>query len=580
MVTSSRPSNHSEKASTEIPLQSTGQVQIEEIPKEFKHSVRILSVSMCLRTPNVPSVPTLTRTPATILAFLAFMAAIDGTILTTSLPTITRDVGGASLYAWIANSYLFVSTVPQPFFAQIANVFGRKNPMLASLFLFALGSGIGGGANGPAMLIAGRVVQGLGSAGLYVLPEILICDMVPPRFWAMYLSSVLSCAALGSTIGPVVGGAIVAADWRWIFWINLPIAGAGFIAIVLLLDVRYTRSPTWVSALLRIDFLGNAIFIPSMIAIFIGLIGGGVEHPWGAWQTILPLVLGFCGWVVFHVHQSSRWCKEPTMPSRLFKHRTSAAGYLFMFIISTSMQGVLYFLPVYFLAAKLVSPLTSGVYFLPFSLAILPFGGFAGWLLNKFGVYRYLHWIGFALAAIGTGLFALLDESSSTAAWVCFQIIASGGVGIVFTITLPTTLAALEEKDVAVATGTYSFIRTFGMVWGVTIASIVFNGQINTNIGVVGDAATRDLIKDGSAYSFASGELIGSLEAGTRTQVVEVYVRALRVVWYVLAAIAVVGFFTVFLEKHVPLRQAHNSEYGLAEDKNAGADPEGGEDHK
>ncbi|KAL8646339.1 MAG: hypothetical protein Q9226_006900 [Calogaya cf. arnoldii] len=166
-----------------------------------------------------------------VLCLLSFISAVDATIVTTSLPTITGEVGGAKQYVWIANSFLFASTVPQPFFGQIANIFGRRSPILFSITLFALGSGLAGGARNPGMLISGHTIQGLGTAGLYVLSDIIICDIVPPRHRGPYLSAVLSTAALGTTIGPIIGGALVQVQWRWVFWLNIPIAAAGFLTI-------------------------------------------------------------------------------------------------------------------------------------------------------------------------------------------------------------------------------------------------------------------------------------------------------------------------------------------------------------
>ncbi|QSZ37212.1 hypothetical protein DSL72_009306 [Monilinia vaccinii-corymbosi] len=102
-----------------------------------------------------------------VLCLLSFMGAIDATIVTTSLPTITSDIGGERLYIWIANGFLFAPTIPQLLVGQISDIFGRRNPMLIAIALFALGSGIADGAHDPAMVIAGRTIQGLDSAGLY-----------------------------------------------------------------------------------------------------------------------------------------------------------------------------------------------------------------------------------------------------------------------------------------------------------------------------------------------------------------------------------------------------------------------------
>ncbi|KXX74293.1 putative MFS-type transporter YusP, partial [Madurella mycetomatis] len=106
-----------------------------------------------------------------------FYPAVDATIITTALPTITRVIGGGHDYVWAANSFLYASTVPQPFFGQVSNVFGQRNPMLAAVALFASGSGIAGTATSLAMLIAARTIQGLGIGVLYVLSDIIICDM-------------------------------------------------------------------------------------------------------------------------------------------------------------------------------------------------------------------------------------------------------------------------------------------------------------------------------------------------------------------------------------------------------------------
>ncbi|EED23822.1 efflux pump antibiotic resistance protein, putative [Talaromyces stipitatus ATCC 10500] len=508
-----------------------------------------------------------------ILCLLSFMSAIDATIVTTSLQTVTQEIGGQKQYVWIVNAFMFATTVPQPFYGQIANIFGRRHPMIVAISLFALGSGISGGATSAGMLIAGRTIQGLGAAGLYVLSDIIICDLVPPRHRGPYLSAVLSTAAIGTTIGPIIGGALAEAHWRWIFWINLPVSAVGLLEIIFLLRVKHENtSRIWRHAVSRVDILGNLIFIPSMFAIFFGLIMGGEQYPWNSWHIIIPLVLGVLGCVIFALHQASSICKEPSTPPRLFKHSTSAAGYIIIFLAAVILQAISYFLPTYFQAVKGTSPLMSGVDFLPFALAIIPFGGITGWFMSKTGLYIPIHWMGFILTATGAGLLSTLNQASSRGAWIGYQILVSGGTGMIFTATLPSTLAPLSESDVAVATGTYSFIRSFGLVWGATVASVVFNSQIDAHLGLIaatdsGNPQTiRDALAYGKAYSYASGGFITSLPDETQHQVVDVYVKALRVVWLVVTAVACLGFVCVIFEKPVELRKEHDTQYGLVED--------------
>lgn len=167
--------------SDEKQSENDGKVQVEK-PEDFQHSWRVWCIFI-------------------VLCLLSLISAIDATIITTSLPTITRAIGGDEQYVWIASSFMFASTIPQPLFGQISNVFGRRNPMVFAILLFALGSGIAGGSTSVAMLIAARTAQGLGTGGLYVLSDIIICDIIPPRHRGPYLSAVLSTAAIGSTIG-------------------------------------------------------------------------------------------------------------------------------------------------------------------------------------------------------------------------------------------------------------------------------------------------------------------------------------------------------------------------------------------
>jgi hypothetical protein len=157
-------------------------------------------------------------------------------------------------------------------------------------------------------------------------------------------------------------------------------------------------------------------------------------------------------------------------------------------------------------------------------------------------------------------------------AWIGFQIVPSAGIALIYTSTMPSTLATLKEEDVTMVTATYSFVRSFGLLWGITIAGIVFNGQVNAHLDLIGDESLREVLEDAAAYSFAAREGgLGGLHNQQRLrEIVSVYVRALRVLWLVAMAIALIGFIRVPIERSLPLEKTHKMDFGMKEEKKEG----------
>ncbi|ROV94282.1 hypothetical protein VMCG_08649 [Cytospora schulzeri] len=504
------------------------------------------------------------------LSLLAFISALDTMIVTTALPTITRELNGASEYVWIGNSFVFASSVLQPLVGQLADILGRKVPILISIVFFIVGSGIAGGADNSAAFIAGRTVQGLGAGGIYVLIDIVCCDLVPLRDRGKYLSIVNAWAGVAAALGPVLGGVLAQANWRWIFWMNIPICVLPLVPIALYLPAKKGNV---LSQLRNLDYLGTAIFIPSIVAVIFGLVTGGVEYPWSSWRVILPLVLGFLGWIAFHLQQ--HFARNPSVPTRLFSNRTSAIGYAVTFLGSVALQALGYFLPVYFQAVLTTSVRQSGINFLPVAVGCLFFAAIAGIALSVFGLYKPIHATAFGLSILGYGLFTLLDESTSKVAWAVFEIIAAGGLGMTISAVLPAILAGLSQADVASATAAFSFVKTFGFIWGITVPSVIFNAAVNARLEQVASESLRDQLRDGGAYSFASQARHTSarLDPSLWTEVTHVYVESLKPVWWFGLALSVLAFLLVFLEKELPLSKELTTEYGL-EEKNQRAPDE------
>lgn len=439
--------------------------------------------------------------------------------------------------------------------------------MIVSVSIFTIGSGVAGGAKNVEALIAGRLLQGIGSGGILVLTEIIICDLLPLRERGKYLGMIVSLVGLGAALGPFFGGLIVEfSSWPWVFYMNLPIGGAAALALFFFLRVQSDQTPDYLRRLRRFDWAGNALFVTSMISILIALSWAGTQYPWGSFRVVLPLVLGFAGFGVFVVYEGSSYCVNPAMPLHIFANRTSGTAFAVTFLQTLSSVSIMFFLPVYFQAVLEATPSRAGIQLLPTILGMIPGAVIGGTLLSKFGRYRPIQHVGFALMIVGFGLLTLLNASSNTGQWVGYQLLGAIGTGLVLPVLLPAVQAGLTEADTALCTATWSFIRTFGFIWGATIATAVFNNRFDSKVGLIGDSALGSQLTQGRAYEHATKAFIDSIgDPQTVTEVKAVYVDALNFVWYVSMAFAGLGFLLVIVQKEIALRKELDTKFAMEE---------------
>lgn len=442
--------------------------------------------------------------------------------------------------------------------------------MICAVAIFALGCGLCGGAHNIGMMIAGRTIQGVGASGINVLSELIICDLVPLRERGNFMAIVFTTMTVGTAIGPVIAGFIVEySDWRWVFYLNLPVAGLVLVLHIVFLQVKSNRARSIPESVKRIDFIGNALFIAACVSVLIALGWAGSSYSWGSLHVLVPLIIGFIGLAIFLLYEGSRFAVEPTVPLRLFGNRTSLVAFILTFIQGLATIFVIYFLPVYFQGVLMSSPARSGVQLLPTVVVVTPFAGIGGGLLARYGHYIPLHFGGFALMVIGLGLFTLLDQTSTMAEWVIYQVIEAAGIGLGVGVLLPAVQAKLSEVDAGTSTATWSFMRSFGTVWGSSIPAAVFNNRFDQLCNRITDPAVRDTLSGGHAYQHATKAFVTSLPTanGLRGQVIGVFSDSLKQVWQVGIAFVGFGFLLIFLEEKVELRKELDTKFGLREKK-------------
>lgn len=331
------------------------------------------------------------------------------------------------------------------------------------------------------------------------------------------------------------------------------------------LNLRWNRDETIKAKLKRIDYIGNAILMASTVSVVIALTWAGSKYPWSDARILTPLLVGIAGLVGFGVYEASGIPAEPVMPPRMFPNWTSKIVYANTFLNNILTYWCFFFLPLYFQAVMLSSPSRSGIQMLPVTLIVIPGATLSAFLVARFGRYKYLHLVGYILLTSGVGSLAALKKDSTTAEWVLIQMTPAIGSGFLLNTLLPAFQASLAEKDQAAATGTWTFIRTFGQVWGVAIAGTVFNSYVRHYSHIIDDPTVRAIVSNGDAYASATKEFVTRFEGVLREQVRDVFLLALRKVFTISVAFSGLALLFALFEKDIPLRKELDTEYGMEE---------------
>ncbi|CCF38198.1 major facilitator superfamily transporter [Colletotrichum higginsianum] len=440
---------------------------------------------------------------------------------------MSLDLHVGARYIWIMNGYFLTTVVVQPLVGQAADILGRRIPMLVSLSLFTLGSGLCGGSTSLPMLIAARLIQGFGGGGLFVMTDTITADLNPLRDRMKYVSMVMMFFTLGSFLGPIIGGAIVDnTTWRWVFYINLPVCAAALSLFSLFLRVNHKREGTIAQRLGRVDYSGNFILVCAVVSILIPLTWGSTTSSWKSWHILLPLLVGFAGLIFFGGHQG----KSPVSPSCLSGSTATCLVLWATGLPSCTLHGIVlswlsFFLPVYFQILLESTPLQSGVKLLAVVIPLAPAGMAGGIAIALTGHYKIVIVADFVLLSIAVGCITTLDANSSTAVWIVFQVLAGLGGGLSLTATLPAVQAPVPESDVAIATAAWAFARSFGAIWDAAIPSAVFDFRFDELFHLIPEPSVRDLLAHGVAYEHAIRLLIEQFDAQPvlKEQVIHVY---------------------------------------------------------
>ncbi|KAI0833798.1 iron permease [Trametes gibbosa] len=494
----------------------------------------------------------------TAVVVCSFLSAIDVTAVSTALPTIIDDLGGGDDFVWVGAAYGLAAASILPFTGRAADILGRRPVTMACVGLFFLGSTLAGAAQSMNMLIGARTIQGMGGGGIINLSSIITSDLVPLAERGLYQGYLVLTWAFAAAIGPAVGGALAQkASWRWLFYVNLPLAGIAFLLVAIFLKVR-TPAGALRDKLARVDWIGNIIIIAGTTLALVGLTWGGVHFPWSSAHVLVPLIIGGLFMLSFFVYEFYV-PQEPTVPFDIMANRTSLSGYISTFFHGVVSMSIIYYLPVYFQACMAASPVRSSVNLFATALVCSPFSLIGGVLVKTLNKYRPANYIGWALTMIGVGLLTLLKEDSPTAAWASFQVITAAGIGIIWACTIFPILAPLPVTRAASALAFYNFCRTFAQTWGVAISASILQNELKKRL----PPAFVQQFPAGVEIAYAAIPVIHTLPEPLRTEVRVAFAESLSVVWKAMIGFSAAGFLTLFLLREVPMQKETDEKYSL-----------------
>ena len=416
-----------------------------------------------------------------VLGLIQFMLILDITVVNVALPRIQHDLGFSQAgLAWVVNGYVLMAGGLLLLGGRLADILGRRRLFLLGVGLFAIASATCGAAVDPGMLVASRFLQGAGEALAAPASLGLIALLFPdPRERMKALGLWGGIAGLGGTSGTVISGVLVDfASWRWIFFINLPVALFALTVVPRLVsESRMERDAH------RPDYAGALTGTGGLIAVVDGLLQAAT-HPWGSAQVLLPLSggLALLGLMVWIEARSD----SPLIPLEFFKNHTRVVTNFVTLFFSSSFFSYFFLLTLFEQQVLGYSPLKGGLSYLPFGLTIGAGIGLGTALMPRVGVKPLLT-AGFFVCAAGLFLTSGIDVHASYVSGVLPGMIVLGlGSGVSFPATGNPSLHEVTGQDSSLASGVQSAMQQVGGALGlaclVTLGLRHAAGQIRDGV--------------------------------------------------------------------------------------------------
>ena len=450
-----------------------------------------------------------------------FMIMLDTTIVNVAIPSMSTGLNTTlDQILWVVNAYVLVYAVLLITAGRLGDLYGQRNLFAIGLAIFTLASALCGLSQNPTELIAARVLQGVGGALLTPQTLAILTTIFPPERRGAAFGIWGGVAGLATLAGPTLGGAIITyIDWRWIFYINVPIGIAALIATFAIIpDLRPGRHHGW-------DVVGILLATTGLFAIVFGLIEGQ-RYDWGRIESsplTIPEVIGGGAVLLVAFILWERLQTEPLVRLSLFEDRNFAVANLIAASISFGMLSLFLPFTIYLQSVRGFSALTAGLIMAPMSLTSMFTAPFAGRLADRFGG-KYILMAGITLFTLGAaGLVFVAGPDSTFINFLPATIVAGLGVGMTFAPMTTVAMRDISPRMAGSASAVLNTIRQLGGVVGSAVVGALLQNQLATalhNQAVSHSASIPEAFRSQFIAVFTNvsskGFEIGTGESGAR----------------------------------------------------------------
>lgn len=443
-----------------------------------------------------------------------FLVALDQTIISTALGRIVEEFDAFSSLAWVVTAYLITTTVTTPIAGKLSDLFGRRMILLIGVAIFGLGSLLSGMSADINQLIWFRALQGIGGGIITANAFTIVGDLFAARERGKWQGMIGAVFGIASVIGPLLGGFLteshtilgLTTDWRWTFYINIPIAIAAFAIIAIFCPpLKHAKKP-------RIDYLGASLLTVALTTLIFAVdntenIFAGVLESTGMSLAALRVILAavFAAAVAGFIYVEKR-SKEPILQLEFFKNRNYLLLIGVALTVGAAMLGSILYLTQFNQQVYGASPVESGLMLLPMITGLVVSSIVVGQLVSKFGTYKRFMVGGFAIGAVAIAMLATLTPNTPYLYEAIIMVFVGAGIGVGMPIMNIAVQNEFDQEHLGMATSSTQLFRGLGSTIGVAVLGSMLTIGIASSIGDMNHDPYVQTLRQSPAASQILGE--------------------------------------------------------------------------